>query len=251
MEYSKVLLANIEREKNGTDYICPETDKALLHELLNEINSHAGTNFQYLAELDAFNIAGSGKIITKYITGFSSETVRGYLIPQIVADRAADCDTLILQLYLHFKSSDEYISKPECPAPAHIYVRYDNAFRKLKPKRLAKDLVKLAGDPRDAFYLPFTVRMLASWRLPEMYDLLLRYSYSDELTARDVGIYDGSDAPFYPPLEIIKRELKFTAIDGLKYFPSSEAVGIIESFAVSADQDIRAAAKRTLKALTT
>lgn len=251
MEYSKILLANIEREKNGTDYICPETDKVLLRELLNEINSHAGTNFRYLAELDAFNISGSGKIITKYITGFSSETVKGYLIPQIVADRVADCDKQILQLYMQFKASDAYISKPGCPAPAHIYVRYDNAFRKLKPKRLAKDLVKLAGDPRDAFYLPYTMRMLASWQLPEMYDLLLRYSSSDKLTAHNVGIYDGSDVPFYPPLEFIKRELRFTAIDGLKYYPSSEVIGIIKSFTASADKDIRTAAKRTLKALTT
>ena len=243
------MLASIEREKNGTDYICPETDKALLHELLNEINSHAGTDFQYLAELDAFNIPGSGQIVARYITGFSSETVRGFLIPQIVADRVTDCDKQILQLYLHFKSSDEYISKPGCPAPAHIYVRYDDAFRKLKPKRLAEDLLKLAGDPRDAFYLPLTMRMLASWRLPEMYDLLIRYSSSDKLTAHDVGIYDGGDVPFYPPLEAIKRELRFTAINGLKYFPTSEAIAVIKSFAASADQDIRTAANKTLEAL--
>ena len=249
MEYGRILLASIEREKNGTDYICPETDKALLHELLNEINSHAGTDFQYLAELDAFNIPGSGQIVARYITGFSSETVRGFLIPQIVADRVTDCDKQILQLYLHFKSSDEYISKPGCPAPAHIYVRYDDAFRKLKPKRLAEDLLKLAGDPRDAFYLPLTMRMLASWRLPEMYDLLIRYSSSDKLTAHDVGIYDGGDVPFYPPLEAIKRELRFTAINGLKYFPTSEAIAVIKSFAASADQDIRTAANKTLEAL--
>ncbi len=250
MTYSKFLLALIEQEKNGTDFICPETDKALLHELLSEINSCAGTDFRYLAELDAFRFPGSGKIITKYITGFTSETVKGYLIPQIVADKVVDCDKQILQLYLHFKSSDEYISKPGCPAPAHIYVRYDNAFRKLKPKRLAKDLVELASHPRDAFYLPFTMRMLASWRIPEMFDLLIHYSSCDELTAHDVGIYDGSDVPFYPPLEFIKRELRFTAIDGLKYFPSPEAVSIIEPFTVSSDKDIRTAAKKTLKALT-
>lgn len=250
MTYSKILLASIEREKNGTDYVCPEADKVLLQELFDEINSCTGTNFRTLAELDAFRIPGSGNIITKYIAGFTSETVKGYLIPQIVADKVVDCDKQILQLYRHFKSSDEYISKPGCPAPAHIYVRYDNAFRKLKPKRLAKDLVELASHPRDAFYLPFTMRMLASWRLPEMFDLLIRYSSCDELTAHDVGIYDGSDVPFYPPLEFIKRELRFTAINGLKYFPSPEAVGIIEPFTASADKDIRAAAKKTLKALT-
>ena len=92
MTYSKILLASIEREKNGTDYVCPEADKVLLQELFDEINSCAGTNFRTLAELDAFRIPGSGNIITKYIAGFTSETVKGYLIPQIVADKVVDCD---------------------------------------------------------------------------------------------------------------------------------------------------------------
>lgn len=250
MAYSKILLELIEREKSGAEYICPEADRPLLGELLREINRQAGTSLRYLAELDAFNIPGAGEIAARYIEGFSSESVRGYLIPQIAAGRVADSDRQILRLYLHFKASDEYISKPGCPAPAHIYVRYDNAFRKLRPKRLAKDLVELVRHPRDAFYLPLTTRMLASWRLPEMFDLLIRYSSGDGFTASDVGLRDGGGAPFYPPLEFMRRELRLTAVNGLRYFPSPEAVGIVESLAVSADGDIRAAAKRALEALT-
>lgn len=53
--YSEVLVDSIEREKKGIDYICPKADKELLRELLDEINSHAGTDYHYLAELDAFN----------------------------------------------------------------------------------------------------------------------------------------------------------------------------------------------------
>ena len=168
LNYSKVLIDSIEREKRGIDYIYPKADKELLHQLLEDINSYAGTNFQYLAELDTFNIHGVGSIVAKYITEFSSEGVKGYLIPQVVSDKTKDCDKLILQLYMHFRSSDEYIAKPGEPAPAHIYVRYDNAFRTLKPKRLAKELMGLAHSPRDAYYLPFTMRMLASWKIPEM-----------------------------------------------------------------------------------
>jgi len=132
--------------------------------MFGEINCCFGTNFHYLAEIDRFNIHGSGEIMAKYISSFPSETVRGFLIPQIVADRLKDADKLILQLYLHFKNSDEYIAKPEEPSPAHIYVRYDNAFKSLKPKRLQNELLKPAHDPRNAFYLPFTMRMLASWK---------------------------------------------------------------------------------------
>lgn len=246
--YSKVLIDSIEREKRGIDYICPKADKGLLHKLLDEINSYAGTNYHYLAELDAFNISGTGSIVAKYITEFSSEDVKGYLIPQMVSDRIKDCDKLVFQLYTQFRLSDEYVAKPGESAPAHIYVRYDNAFKILKPKRLAKDLLELAHSPRDAFYLPFTMRMLASWKMPEMKNILLSYS-TDSFSAQDVGIYD-SEQPYFPSLEFMKRELTFTAIDGLKYYPSAEVKGIITSLATSADKDIKLAAKRTLIALT-
>lgn len=248
LNYSKVLIDSIEREKKGLDYICPKADKALLQKLLDEINRYAGTNYHYLAELDAFNISGAGSIVAKYITEFSSEDVKGYLIPQMVSDKIKDCDKLIFQLYMQFRLSDEYVAKPGESAPAHIYVRYDNAFKILKPKRLAKDLIELAHSPRDAFYLPFTMRMLASWKMPEMKNLLLSYATNDSFSAQDVGIYD-SEQPYFPSLEFMKRELIFTAIDGLKYYPSAEVRDIIISLATSADKDIQSAAKRTLKAL--
>lgn len=240
---------SIEREKKGLDYFCPEADKELLHGLLEEINTYAGINFHYLAELAAFNIPGSGNIIAKYITNFSSESVKGFLIPQMVSDKIKDCDKLIIQLYLHFRSSDEFIGKPGGSSPAHICVSYDNAFRKLKPKRFAKDLINLAHHPRDAYYLPFTMRMLASWKKPEMKDLLISYSRDDCFTGQDVG-FDEMTARNCELLEFMKRELRFTAIHGLKYYPSAEVMDIITSFASSTDRDIQLAAKRTLKTLT-
>lgn len=249
MNDSKVLAELIEREKKGLDYVCPEADRGLLRQLLDEINRYAGTEVRYLAELDAFHISGAGRIVAKYITKFSSEDVKGYLIPQMVSDKIDDCDKLVYQLYMQFRSSDSYVAKPGEPAPAHIYVRYDNAFNSLKPKRLAKELVELARSPRDAFYLPLTVRMLASWRIPEMRNILLSYSAKDSFTAQDVGIAD-SEQPYFPPLEAMRRELVFTAINGLKYFPSAEARDVVASLAASEDKDVRSAAERTLRALT-
>ena len=248
MIYGKVLNSSIEREENGTDYIYPKEDKKRLRSLLHEINRCAGTDYHYLAELDAVNIPGAGRIVAEYITGFSSEGVKGYLIPQMVSDKIKDCDKLVLQLYMRFRSSDEYIARPGEPAPAHIYVRYDDAFRRLKPKRLAKDLLALAHSPRDAFYLPFTMRMLASWRMPEMKDILFSYSSNDAFSAQDVGIYD-SGKPYFPSFEYMKRELIFTAVAGLKYYPASDTKARIEAFMNSEDQDLLAAAERTWKAM--
>ena len=249
LNYSKVLIDSIEREQKGLDYICPKADRDLLHKLLDEINIYTGTNYHYLAELDAFNISGAGSIVAKYITEFSSEGIKGYLIPQMVSDKIKDCDKLVFQLYMHFRLSEEYIAKPGEPAPAHIYVRYDNAFKNLKPKRLAETLVELAHNPRDAVYLPLTMRMLASWKLPEMKNLLLSYAANDSISAQDVGIHDGEQV-FFPSVESIKRELTFTAINGLKYYPSAEVTDVITSLTSSSDKDIKLAAKRSLMALT-
>ena len=248
LNYSKVVLDAIEREKAGTDYFCSEDDKIILRELLNVINEYTGINFQYLAELAMFDIHGTGEIIARYISKFSSESVRGYLIHLLVFDRIRDCDKLVLQLYWHFKLSDEYISRPSNPAPTHIYARYDNALKLLKPKRLKDDLIKLAHNPRDVFYLPLTMKMLASWKVPELKDLLIQYSSATSITAADVNI-SGSDGPYFPPLEYIKRELRFIAIDGLKHYPSDETKELIALYTNDPDMDVRTVAQRTIRYL--
>ncbi|MGN1155745.1 MAG: hypothetical protein ACI4TK_06175 [Agathobacter sp.] len=81
-----------------------------------------------------------------------------------------------------------------------------------------------------------------------MKNLLISYAINDWITAQDVGAYNGEQACL-PPLDFMKRELKFTAIEGLKYYPSAETTDVITFLAASADKDIEAAAKRTLKAL--
>ena len=119
---------------------------------------------------------------------------------------------------------------------------------RMAPKKLKNELVKLARNPRDAFYLPFTMRMLSSWRIPEMEALLISYSSVNSITPQDVGITE-SEKPYFPPFEFIKRELIFTAIAGLKYYPSAEALDIITALAADSDPDIKVAAQKTLKAL--
>lgn len=94
LKYSASLLDSIEKEKAGIDYRCPEGDKKLLSDLLFEINHYAGTDLHYLAELDAFRIPGAGRIVTEYIGRFSSESVKGYLIPALVSDKVQGCDKL-------------------------------------------------------------------------------------------------------------------------------------------------------------
>ena len=246
LNYNKVLLDSIDRERKGVDFFCPESDKLVLETMLDKINEHCGTDVHFLAEIDSFNIPGSGAIMTQYLDQFRSESIRSYLIPQMVSDQVQDCAGIVLSSYLHFKSSDAYIAAPGEPAPAHIYTRYDNAFRKLKPKKLKEELFSLACDPRDAFYLPFTMRMLASWRLPALESIFISYMDSTNITHESVGLPARSEN-HYPPLSFIKRELRFTAIDGLKYYPSENTIKLIKSCMNDPDKDICSAATKTFR----
>jgi len=245
---NKLLHDSIEREIKGTDYIYCKEDRQTLDIMFSEINSVFGTDMHYLAEIAACDIHGSGEILSKYFDRFRSESVRGYIIPQLVADRITDCADVVLQAYYQFKNSNEYIAKPGEPSPAHIYTRYDNAFRQLKPKKLKRALLLLASYPRDVFYLPFTMRMLASWKIPSMEELLYLYLDSDHITAESVGL--SSDwQNTYPSLPTIKRELKFFAIDGLKYYPSAHSIEQISQLQADPDKDIRIAAQKTMRHL--
>lgn len=248
MDNNNVILDSINREIKGVDYFCQDGDKILLEEMINRINDYCDTKFRFLAEIDAFNIPSSGRIMVQYIDQFQSESIRSYLIPQIVSDRVNECASIVLSSYLHFKNSEEYISAPGKPAPAQIYTRYDNAFRNLKPKKLKKDLLSLAYNPRDAFYLPFTMRMLASWHIPDLKNILISYVDSKSITHESVGLPEQSEK-YFPPLSFIRRELRFMAIDALKYYPSSSTLELIKSYINDPDKDTCYAAKKTLGVL--
>ncbi len=241
MRKSSIVSAMIEEEKKGMDYYCSSEDNIILKMMCDEINRHLGIRIRYLAEIDSRDLSGSGWVMAKYISCFKSESVRAYLIPQIVADKVNDREQIILSLYKHFKESDEYISDMGKPSPAHIYVRYDNAFRRMKPKRFKKELLELVRNPRDAFYLPFTTRMLASWHIPELPDYLI--GFLNDLTPESVGLSEGAEL-FYPSFDYIKRDLIFTAIDCIKYYNDQKFYRLINQYSLSDDIDISKLAKK-------
>ena len=243
-----VLQNNIKKEQAGTDYVCSQADRVILTEMLSEINCRLGTDIHYLAEVDAYSLSGAGDIIASYIHKFESQSVRGYLLPQLILDRLPDCDKTILQLYLSFKNSDVYISKPGMPAPTHIYTRYDNVIKKMKPKRLHRQLVDLICNPRDAFYLPFTMRMVASWKSTDIYKVLQRYAQGSSFTAQDVGLPENVKN-YYPSVDAMDRGIRFSAIVGLGYYPSVETMEILAQCVRDSNDDISKAAQKVLKQL--
>jgi hypothetical protein len=235
----------IEQEKEKKAYHVSEHDSEIIVRMLKEINRTAGVEWGYLAELANCRVKGTGEIIRRYIDLYDSEAVRSYLLHHMVFDRITDCDKLIYQLYLHFKTSKSYIPPPDQPGPAAITVSYDNAFKRLKPKKIKEELLSLAYNPRDVFYLPFTMRMLASWKIPELECLFAAYLDGSGITPESVGLSDQAET-YHPPLSYIKRELKFTAIDSLKYYPSKKSVELIENCINGPDRNACSLAKKSL-----
>lgn len=250
MNFSETLLHDsIEQEKRGVTYTYSSADREVLDMICLEINLLRGTNFKYLAELHHFNIPGAGSIVAKYIRNVESESVRAYLVHQLVNDRVKDCDKLIWELYTHFVNSDCCPYDPEKrKTPYFMYVIYDNAFRVLKPKRLKNEFLSIAHRPQDAQDMGCTMRLLASWKIPEMRDILLKYADGANLSAEDFGLCEDTEAR-RSSVEFGKRQLLFTAIYGLKYYPSPEVENLIRSFLTNQDKDIALAAKKTMKVL--
>ena len=242
--YNKVLLDSIDREKAGLDYFCSEQDRIILNKMFVDINTKLNTDFHYIAEIDTFNIVGAGPIMAQYIFQFNSESIRAFLTPQIVSDKVLGVDSLVVDLYRKFKFSNEYISPADKPAPAHIYTRYDAAISKLKPKKLKMDLLDIVNSPRDVFYLPFTVQMIASWKLTEFKDLLFYCIREGGISVEDVGL-SKDNGTYYPSFEVIKRQLKFIVVRSLKYYPSSDVLDLLRAIPDN-DPDLNNCVKKTI-----
>ena len=243
---TKVLQDSIENEKNGLEYRYSDSDREILNEMFAELNALYRTDFHYLAELDAYSIKSARELFLKHIDRFESEYIRAILMTQIVEDGVKNAEQIVLRLYQHFKISDEYISTQNQPSPAHIYTKYDNAFAKLKPKRLKDELLALIGTARDACYLPLTVQMLASWKIPELQEVLISYLDGSDITAESVGLLADAEG-YYPSLDFIKRQIKFSAIAGLKYYPCDKVKKLLMEYSADADKDIAQAAKKVVK----
>lgn len=244
--YNKILIDSIEREKAGLDYACNEHDRHILNKLFKDINANLNTDIHYIAELDSFNLAGAGIIMLQYIHEFEAESMRAYLIPQIVSDKIGGADKLVCNLYQKFKKSDEYIATADKPSPAHIYTRYDTAISMLKPKKLKSELLEVVNTPRDIYYLPLTTQMLASWKLKEFRDLLLHCAKDSEITYEDVGL-SNDNKTYYPSYETLIRQLKFIVINCLRYYPTCETLEFLKKISCRDDLDLQSSVNKAVK----
>lgn len=100
------------------------------------------------------------------------------------------------------------------PSSANIYLKYDNAFSKLKSSKISSELVSLMKYRREVFILRFTAIMIArKWAQKELGEIMATHLMNKNVTRADVGMLEDGD--YKPSLEVIVRETAFTAIECL------------------------------------
>ena len=244
--YAKVLESMILEERNLRGYIYCREDEHTLQSMLDELNQYGHDN-HYLVEL-LYDRVGDDEmmIIEKYIRQFHAEGTRGYLVSLLDINKR-DNVTLISELFSHFQQSDSYIAKPEQPAPAHIYVRYDNALFKIRSRKRKTDLRSLIQTVRDVCYLPLTGRKLASWGAFPLNDLLRWYEQARTLRPEDIGI-DGEHT-YYPPLSCFQKETQLHMLTWMRYYHYADVKDILLEATKSTDPDIEEASTKSLSIL--
>ncbi len=225
-----MLILSMRMKEELSDPGFTKSDKAIYSKMLGEINAALGTAFTTHAELASLKIPGAGEIVKKYIREFKEESIRMELLHLLVSDRVQNCDHLILDLY------DRYLANTDGMIEGTFY---DNAFHALKPRRIASELVGLMRSPENVYYLPFTVQMLSSWRVPGLKELLLTYTEKQNLTERLAGKCAGNET-------FVCREILLTVINCLRYYNEEGIVDLLTSYTGSDDRDVCACAGRSL-----
>lgn len=214
-----------EKEKN---YNYSNKDKTILSEFCSEINFSCNEDIHYLAELDEYYYPGAAEIIVKYLNLFETEEIKSYLIRQIAFSKMDNASIVILELYNHCKTTKEYL-KNDYDTIFTIGCNYDWCFKKIKPKDIKRELLGLVSNPRDAFNLSSTVKMISSWNMLEMEYILKTYLLGGEFDNSEFCVYE-KNADSIDLAEFMKSTLIYLGLYGLRYYPSEENLEIVKSY---------------------
>lgn len=236
--YRTLLAEAIIAERNGRRYCFSGKDKDVIREMCDEINETYPDyyyKFHYLSEIEQIDLpVGAGAILLKYIHQFESESCRAALIPSIITDRIyykvkyRDLDKTMMDLYLHFLASDFAFALPGSPyASSHIYMAYDNAFWRLKSKKIMPQIVERLKNRLEVMRLSITAKMIArKWAPPELGEIMANHLSNKNVTKADLGIPEASLRYF----EYIVEQSCFTAIYCLQFYPSKKNLEIVLNY---------------------
>jgi len=237
----------IEDEITGVSYIKNNYDKQLLKQLFFEINSQNHSNFRYVAQLDLLKIENINHIIIKYIYEFNSEHIRVILLKQLFYGDDFQKEDIAIKCYDTFKNSKEYISDIGEPSPSIICIIYDNLFSNFSSKTEKMKLLHIIKNPRDAYYLPLTLKMMSQLKIEEVKVFLLKFLNPTSITKSIGSKYN--DDKYDPSLSSIKHQLLLSAIELLKYYHTQDVYNAVKKYEFDKRIDVQKQVEKTLNHL--
>lgn len=227
-KYEKKLNYYIELEKSGRLFDYSRNDRKILDEMFSIINKEFDYDVHYISQLYFYKYYGTGNIINNYIEGFDSEKIKSYLSRQMVCEKVDNCAKKIMNLYLHFKNTDEYKALDR-DVNFVTCLNYDWNFMELRSRKIKRELLELASNLRDATYLMGTMKMISTWRLQEMEIMAKNHLEIEKYSFKDLMIEE-SDPLSNDSLRVFKSYLEELGLYCLRYYPTDENIKIIEKY---------------------
>lgn len=221
------------------------SDQAIMNEMIREINLSCDSSVKLrgFSDVSDLYVRGAGEIVAGYVNRFTSHIVRTALLFHLVGDRKyscsriENCESMIWNLYIQYKNSPCYINNS-------VQMDFDEAFVKMKSKKIMDEMLSLAQSPLDFCWLPRTMLMLARWKIPSVGELLEYYVDHPEVIQEQLRNSDISGR--YSDEESIQKLLsrwngqgRYTAIIGLKYFPSQRVVTKLKLLEAQIDAQLK------------
>ena len=133
------------------------------------------------------------------------------------------------QLYTAYRDSEEF-------AVWTIRMAYDDAFARLRAKKLADRLIESVRNPLEFNALPRTVKMLATLKKPELEEILLNALEEPEKMEKYLKTPSVQERFRFDQQQIEKECRRWSttsvlkAVVGIRYYPSERALDLLRLY---------------------
>ena len=210
-------------------------DDVLIHDMVREINAAVNGRFRGYSDIVDQYIQGAGEIVLKYIFRLEKHMTRASLLHHLVGNKTyaikhvKHAPEVVWRLYEAFRDSEEYVDWG-------IQQYYDDAFVRLRSKALAARLIASIRNPLEFSALPRTVKMLATWKNPELEPILLDVLEHSEKMEAYLQTQDVRERFAFDDQQI-ERECRrwsttavLKAVIGIQHYPSQRAIQLLRQY---------------------
>ena len=231
------MIKDKEAELDIVKPILTPADDVLMKDMIRKINDAVGSCFRGYSDIVDQYIEGAGEIVAEYIFQFEDHKIRASLLHHLIGNKTysikpvKNAAEIVWQLYTVYRDS------ADCDIWV-IQMSYDDAFVRLRAKKLADRLVEAVRDPLVFSALPRTVKMLAAWKKPELEAILLDVLEHPEKMEEYLKTPAVQERYAFDQRQMERecRRWKTTsvlkAVVGIQHYPSERALGLLNQYEV-------------------